>query len=276
MRQSLEDQAMDVIDRGRSDSPLLVLPVDRRVRAFLGGTAVADSRRVLLLLERAHLPVYYFPLADVRTELMERTDKRTRCPLKGEASYWSLRVPGGPGVSPDVPDQVVRDAVWGYEEPIPEAAAIAGYVAFYWNRIDAWFEEDDEVFVHPRDPYSRIDVLNSSRHVRVVIEGETVAETTRPRLLFETGLPTRYYIPKIDVRIDLLRPSATHTRCPYKGLASYWHVEAGGKLAEDIAWFYYPALPEVAKIENLVCFFNERVDLHVDGECLSRPKTHWS
>ena len=99
MRQSLEDQAMDVIDRGRSDSPLLVLPVDRRVRAFLGGTAVADSRRVLLLLERAHLPVYYFPLADVRTELMERPDKRTRCPLKGEASYWSLRVPGGPGYS---------------------------------------------------------------------------------------------------------------------------------------------------------------------------------
>jgi uncharacterized protein (DUF427 family) len=266
MRQPLEDQAMEVIDRGRTDAPLLVKPVDRRVRVFLGGTAVADSRRVLLVLERAHLPVYYFPRGDVRTDLMERTATHSRCPLKGEASYWTL----------EVGDRLVPDAVWGYEEPIPEAAAIAGHVAFYWDRVDAWFEEDDEVFVHPRDPYSRIDVLNSSRHVRVVINGETVAETSRPRLLFETGLPTRYYIPRVDVRMDLLRPSDTRTRCPYKGEASYWHVAAGRERAEDIAWRYYPALPEVAKIENLVCFFNERVDLDVDGERLPRPKTHWT
>jgi uncharacterized protein (DUF427 family) len=241
------------------DSPLLIQPAERRVRAFLGDTAVADSERVLLLLEPAHRPVYYFPRGDVRTDLMERTAKHTRCPLKGEASYWSIHLGD---------DRVVADAAWEYEEPIPGAAPIAGHVAFYWDRMDAWFEEDDEVFVHPRDPYCRIDVLNSSRHVRIGIEGETVAETTRPRLLFETGLLTRYYIPRIDVRMDLLRPSATRTRCPYKGEASYWHVETGGKRAEDIAWRYSPVLPEAVKIENLVCFYNERVELHVDGERL--------
>jgi uncharacterized protein (DUF427 family) len=142
--------------------------------------------------------------------------------------------------------------------------------------VDAWFEEDDEVFVHARDPYHRVDVLNSSRHVRVEIDGATVAASRRPRLLFETGLPTRYYLPKADVRMDLLEPTDTTTRCPYKGEAIYWSARIGGQLREDVVWSYPYPIPEIPKIEHLLAFFNERVDLYVDGELQVRPQTPWS
>jgi len=142
--------------------------------------------------------------------------------------------------------------------------------------MDAWFEEDDEVFVHPRDPYHRVDVLNSSRHVKVSVGGEVVAETRRPRLLFETSLPVRYYIPMLDVRMDLLESSDTISRCPYKGVASYWSVRLGGTLHADLAWSYRSPIPECPKIENLIAFFNERVDLDIDEERVQRPQTPWS
>jgi uncharacterized protein (DUF427 family) len=133
------------------------------------------------------------------------------------------------------------------------------------------------VYVHPRDPYKRVDVLHSSRHVRVIVAGELVAETRRPSLLFETGLPTRYYIPRADVRMDLLVPTETETRCPYKGLATYYAVHIGPTVVRDIAWYYRHPIPECSKIENLVCFFNERVDaLYVDGELQPKPRTLWS
>jgi uncharacterized protein (DUF427 family) len=132
--------------------------------------------------------------------------------------------------------------------------------------MDSWFEEDEEVFVHPRDPYSRVDVVSSSRHVRVEIEGQVIAETRRPLLLFETGLPTRHYIPKQDVRMDLLEATDSHTRCPYKGIASYWSLNLDGKTFEDIVWSYPAPIPEIPKIENLLSFYNERVDLYVDGK----------
>jgi uncharacterized protein (DUF427 family) len=142
--------------------------------------------------------------------------------------------------------------------------------------MDSWFEEDDEVFVHPRDPYHRVDVLNSSRHVKVVVEGEVVAETHRPRLLFETGLPTRYYFPKLDVRLELLEPTDSVTACPYKGQARYWSVRVGDHVVKDLVWSYPTTIPECPKIENLLSFYNEKVDLYVDGELQVRPKTPWS
>lgn len=244
-----------------------VEPTGRRVRAFAGGTGVVDSRRALLLLELGHLPVYYFPPADVRQELLTPTEHRTHCPYKGDAAYWNLRLPG----------RTVENAAWSYPQPLPERADIAGYLAFYWDALDAWFEEDDQIFAHPRSPYHRVDVLNSSRHVRVVLGGVTVAETDRPRLLFETGLPTRYYIPKLDVRLDLLEPSPSRSRCPYKGEAVYWSVRAGEQHFPDIAWSYPLPIPECPKIENLICFYNERVDaIEVDGEPLPPTRTKWS
>src|SRR5262245_21765606 len=125
--------------------------------------------------------------------------------------------------------------------------------------MDAWYEEDDEIFVHPRDPHHRVDVLHSSRHVQVVALGEMVADSRRPSLLFETGLPTRYYIPRADVRMSLLVPSDSHTQCPYKGIASYYSVRVGNRLARDLAWTYRFPIPECPKIEDLVCFYNEQV-----------------
>jgi uncharacterized protein (DUF427 family) len=238
----------------------------RRVRVMFGGETVADSKRAKLLHETGHLPVYYFPEEDVRMDLLEESDHTTYCPFKGDASYRSVRVG----------DRISENAVWSYPEPIDSATPLAGYLAFYWNEMDAWYEEDEEVFVHPRDPYHRVDILESSRHVEVRVNGEVVAETGRPKVLFETGLPPRYYIPPEDVRDEVLVESEKTTRCPYKGIASYWSVEAGGERVEDLVWYYPDPIPEAAKIKGHLCFFNEHVDLEVDGEEQERPKTRWS
>jgi len=247
--------------------PVRIEPCPRRVRVVFGGAAVADSRRVMYVFERGHVPVYYFPREDVRADVLVPSDKRTRCPLKGEASYWSLQVG----------DRTAKDAVWAYPSPIPECPDISGLVAFYWDRVDHWFDEDEEVFGHARDPYHRIDVLHSSRHVRVVVGGTTVAETRRPRVLFETGLPVRHYIPKVDVRMELLVPSDTVTTCTYKGRASHFHVKIADRLVRDAAWSYPFPNPELFKIQDLIRFYDERVEsVMVDGEAMAAPQTLWS
>jgi uncharacterized protein (DUF427 family) len=241
-------------------------PNQRRVRVFFGGEAVADSSRTLYLFETGHLPVYYFPRDDVRFDLLEPTSHHTHCPYKGYASYYTVAAGG----------QRYENVVWAYPDPIDSVPELKDYVAFYWDRADAWYEEDDEVFRHARDPYHRVDVLNSSRHVQVLVRGVLVAESRRPRLLFETGLPVRYYLPKLDVRLDLLEPSPNRTRCPYKGEAVYWSVRADGVLHEDIVWSYPAPIPEAPKIENLLAFFNEKADIVVDGVPQERPVTRWS
>src|SRR5215204_3967456 len=142
--------------------------------------------------------------------------------------------------------------------------------------MDHWFVSDEEDFVHPREPYHQLDLLDSSRHDMFKVNGEVVAETDRPKVLFETGLPPRYYIPPEDVREDALVGSEKTTRCPYKGIASYWSVEAGGERVEDLIWYYAEPIPEAAKIKGHLAFFNEKVDLEVDGEEQERPRTQWS
>jgi uncharacterized protein (DUF427 family) len=238
----------------------------RRVRVMFNGEPIADSRRVKLMHETGHLPVYYFPREDVRMGSLEESEHTTYCPFKGEASYWSVKVG----------DKVSENVVWGYPEPIDSCPPIAGYLAFYWRMMDRWYEEDEEVFVHPRDPYHRVDILKSSRHVKVSVNGEGVAETRRPKVLFETGLPPRYYIPPEDVREEALLMSKKTTQCPYKGVASYWSVEAAGERMENLIWYYPEPIPEAAKIKGHLAFFNEHVDLEVDGEIQERPKTQWS
>jgi uncharacterized protein (DUF427 family) len=241
-------------------------PSPRWVRTVLNGTTVADSRRVMLLWEPKRLPVYCFPRDDVRTDLLERSGER-QDELKGPTTLWSVRVG----------DRLARDAAWTVERPSEGCPDISGYVVLSWKDMDTWYEEDDEVYVHPRDPYHRVDVQRSSRHVRVEMLGVTVAETSRPRVLFETGLPARYYIPRVDARMDLLVPSGTVTQCPYKGRATYFGVRVGNKLARDIVWTYQFPIPECTKIENLVCFFDERVDaVYVDGELQEKAQTPWS
>ena len=267
MSEALEEKVLVVgAERpGRSDT-VRIERVDRRVRNRFGGQVIADSRRVLLVWEPRRLPVYWFPLEDVRTDYLKQTTRTAEGGEGDGTALWDLEVGG----------TVANDAAWSYPRPDPKHEVLKDHLAFYWSKMDAWFEEDDEVFVHPRDPYHRVDVLNSSRHVRVVVEGEVVAETRRPRLLFETGLPTRYYIPRVDARLELLEPTSTVTACPYKGAASYWSVKAGGQVVKDLVWSYPAPIPECSKIENLVCFFNEKVDLYVDGELQPRPTTQWS
>lgn len=238
----------------------------RRVRVELGGETIADSIRVKLLHETGLLPVYYFPQDDVRMDLFETTDHSTHCPFKGDATHHTIKVG----------DRESENAAWTYPEPLEGAPPLDGYIAFYWDRVDRWLEEDEEILVHPPDPYHRVDIRDSSRHVRVSIDGEVVAETHRPRLLFETGLPTRFYIPEEDVKSELLVGSNTTTRCPYKGLASYWSVKTGGVEEDDVVWFYSEPLPAAQQIAGYLCFFNERVDIDVDDETQDRPQTAWS
>jgi uncharacterized protein (DUF427 family) len=234
----------------------------RRIRARLGGETVVDSRHAKLLHEHGHLPVYYFPRDEVRMDLLVPSDKHTRCPWKGEASYWSVHAGG----------KVAENAVWGYPDPLPEAPPLADHVAFYWDSMDEWFEEDEPAIVHARDPYHRVDVLATSRHVRVSVNGEVVAESSRTLALFETGLPTRWYFPPEDVRVDRLEAGDTRTGCAYKGFASYWSLDG----ERDLVWSYANPRRDVARIRDMLAFFNERVDIEVDGELEERPITQWS
>jgi uncharacterized protein (DUF427 family) len=263
MTQHLEDRD---IGAGATHDTVHIEPSPRRVRAFAGGHAIADSRRVLLAFEPRRLPVYYFPSADVRTDLLKQTDYSTGSGAESALTRWNLELAG----------RTVENVAWTYREPDAARAALKDHVAFYWGKLDAWFEEDEEVFVHPRDPHKRVDVIASSRHVRVEVEGQTVADTHHPSLLFETGLPTRYYIPQLDVRLDLLEPSPTTTQCPYKGKAVYWSIRAGDTVHKDLVWSYPFPIAECPKVEKLMAFYNEKLDIYVDGELQPRPKTQWS
>jgi uncharacterized protein (DUF427 family) len=231
----------------------------KRVRAYLGGEVVADTTAPLLVWERPYYPAYYFPLADVHAELLE-TDEVVRSPSRGDGRTFTIRAGGK-----EAPAAAVR-YVDSPIEPLRDA------VRLEWDAMDAWFEEDEEVFTHPRDPYTRVDVLPSSRHVRVEVDGVTIAESASPRLLFETGLPVRYYLPKTHVRMDLLTPTDSVSHCPYKGQAAYWSVGSHA----DLAWSYATPLPESQKIAGLVCFYNEKVDVYVDGVRQQRPSTKFS
>lgn len=249
------------------DHRVVVVRTPKRVRVVLGGEVIADSRAVLLVRESGETPVYYLPRRDCRPDTLSPAPRRTRCPHKGGARYWHVSAGG----------RLAEEAAWEYDAPTPQGPDLRGYVSFAWRGVDAWFEEDEEVFVHPRDPFKRVDVLNGSCHVQVVIHDEIVADTRRPVLLFETGLPTRYYLPKMDVSLARLEPSVSVTRCPYKGEAGYYSVRGACGLVEDVVWYYRYPLPEVGKIAGLLCFYNERVDaLYVDGEREEAPPTPWS
>ncbi|TCO55225.1 DUF427 domain-containing protein [Actinocrispum wychmicini] len=232
----------------------------KRVRVYLGGVLVADTINPTLVWEVPYYPTYYIPCADIKVELTE-TGTTDHSPSRGDATLYTVKAGG---------KEAVGAARSYLTSPIEELREL---VRFDSAAMDSWFEEDEEIYVHPRDPYTRVDVLASSRHIRVEIDGTTVAESTNARLLFETGLPTRYYLPKTAVRMDLLEPSDTQTHCPYKGSASYHSARIGDKLHEDIAWYYDTPLPESQKVTGLIAFYDEKVDTYVDGVLQERPKT---
>lgn len=235
----------------------------KRVRAYVDGEVVADTIRPLLVWEAPYYPTYYIPADDVRAKLVA-TGATERSPSRGTAEILDVvtshgSVAGAARRFPDSPLAELRDAV-----------------RLDWAAMHEWLEEDEPIYTHARDPYTRVDILASSRHVRVEVDGVTLADSRSPKILFETGLPARYYLPLGDLRTDLMRPTDTATHCPYKGTATYWSVRVGDTTYDDLVWMYRMPLPESQKIAGLACFYNEKVDLYVDDVRQDRPHTAFS
>ncbi|MGI5129514.1 DUF427 domain-containing protein [Pseudonocardia sp. CA-107938] len=248
-------------------------PTAKRVRAFVGDEVVVDTTEAELFWEpRRVVPCYAVPLAAIRTAVVEGAE------VDGSGSdLVGLRLPAvseRPVLDPSIPFAVhttpgrVLD-VGGRAGFAP--AELPGYVALDFAAFDAWFEEERPTVGHPRDPFHRIDALPSTRSVRIEHDGQVLAESSRPVLVFETMLPTRFYLPRDDVRAAL-EPSPTRTTCAYKGHASYF-TAAG---LPDIAWSYPEPQEELTRLRDLVCFFDERLDVTVDGVARPRPVTPWS
>ena len=234
-------------------------PSHKRVRVFFAGRCIVDSDDALYVWEGPHYPQYYLPITDVAEGVLEPTATTTHSPSRGTASHFTIRAGNREAV----------DAAWSYDDgPLED---LRGRIRLDWDAMDAWFEEDEEVIVHPRDPATRVQILRSSRHVVVAVDGLVIADSHRPTLLYETGLPRRTYIPKLDVRMDLLIATPKGSRCPYKGTATYWSVQTGSQLHADLAWSYPSPLRESAPITGLLAFYDERVDLTVDGSHQPQP-----
>ncbi|MBV9092777.1 MAG: DUF427 domain-containing protein [Streptosporangiaceae bacterium] len=238
-------------------------PVPRRIRAYLGGEKVLDSTRVTYVWEWTHYPQYYIPVADVRRDLLV-PEGHTQRTGRGAAELHALKAGGL---------HRPRAARLMTESPI---AGLAGTVRFDWDALDAWFEEDEQVFVHPRSPYVRVDALRSDRPVRVELDGAVLADSPSPVMVFETGLPTRYYVSRTAVDFRHLMPSDTVTACPYKGVTSgYWSVRGGGAVHKDLAWSYDFPTRQLLPIAGMIAFYNEKVDIFLGGQPLERPETHF-
>jgi uncharacterized protein (DUF427 family) len=235
----------------------------KRVRAYLGSDLVVDTIRPLLVWEGSPYPAYYFDANDILAELVE-SGSQAHSPSRGDADILTVKTQTrkAPGAALRYQSSSLRE--------------IEGLIRLDWDAMDAWFEEDEQVFTHPRDPYTRVDILHSSRNVRVEVDGITVAESSKPTLLFETGLPTRYYLPKPHVRMERLIHTDSESHCPYKGQAEYWSVRTDDGVHEDLVWGYRTPLPESQKIAGLVSFYNEKVDIYVDGVLQDRPVTRFS
>jgi uncharacterized protein (DUF427 family) len=232
----------------------------KRVRAYLNGELVADTYAPLLVWEVPYYPAYYIPISDIAAKLIPSGESEHKSGL-GDAEILHVETTAG---------RAERAARRYGGSPVDE---LREAVRLDWAAMSEWLEEDEPVYTHPRDPYKRVDILASSRRVRVEIDGVAVAESDQPRLLFETGLPTRYYLPLSSVRMDLLRHSDASSHCPYKGTAAYWSVDTGTRVHKDVVWIYRAPLPESQKIAGFACFYNERVDIFLDGQKQARPKS---
>jgi uncharacterized protein (DUF427 family) len=243
-------------NRGR----VRVEPGAKRIRVYVNGVAIADTLHPLYVWENPSYPAYYLPTIDVRTDLLVATETVKHSPSRGDAVGFTVRVGADERV----------DAAWQYREsPIEE---LRDHIRFDWHAMDAWFEEDVEVFTHPRSPYTRIDILPTSRVVRVEANGVVLAESPRALVLHETGLAPRWYIPKVDVRMDLLDRTDEVSHCPYKGQAEYWSARVGDKVEENVVWSYRTPLPESERVAGHLAFYDERVNVFVDGILQVRSK----
>ncbi|KAH9960884.1 hypothetical protein BC827DRAFT_1342580 [Russula dissimulans] len=228
-----------------------------RVRVLFNGQYIVDTRKAKLGWEHPYYPTYFFHVSDVPQRFLQNP--------KESETYTTY-------------DLVVKERVAEGAVAVHNDGKFKDLVKIVFDRVDAWLEEEDEIHVHPKDPYKRIDIHQSSRHVRIEIDGVEVANTTKPRLLFETGLPVRTYIPKGDVRLDLLSHAELTTGCPYKGVANYYDINlpSGKGKKEGLAWWYRTAYPESADIKGYIAFLDEKVDVFVDGKLVERPHTLFS
>jgi uncharacterized protein (DUF427 family) len=257
-------------------------PTAKRVRAELGGRTVLDSTGAVLVWEpRRVVPSYGVPAADISAELVGGP---AAAPADESVGLWLPEVSRRPILDPSIPfDMHTADGevlrLRAGDASVAALRLVDGdlhdVVVVDFDGVDAWYEEDERIVGHPRDPFHRIDVLPSSRHVRLELNGQVLAESSRPVLLFETLLPTRFYLPREDVRCEL-RPSATRTYCAYKGQASYWSAVLDGTVVADLAWSYPDPLLDAEPVGGLMAFFDERIDLVVDGVGRDRPVTPWS
>jgi uncharacterized protein (DUF427 family) len=252
-----------------NDHPVMIAtvnrvePVPRRVRATLAGETVLDTTRAHYVWEWPNYPQFYIPITDVRRDLLVDEHRRQSSPL-GSVEAYGLRV--GHVHRPNAAKMFTDSSV----------DELRGTIRFEWAALDAWFEEDEQVFVHPRNPYVRVDALRSTRPVRVELDGVVLAESSSPVMVFETGLPTRYYFNRMEVNFHHLVPTETVTECPYKGTTTgYWSVQIGETIHRDLAWTYDFPTREVSPIAGLISFYNERVDTFIDGQKLGRPQTHF-
>lgn len=243
-------------ERGR------VEPAPRRVRGYVDNTLVFDTTRAKYVWELPYYPQYYIPVSDVGAQYLHDEDHPQKV-QPGTSRMHSLIVG----------DRTLGSAARVFD---PGDGPVAGHVRFDWDALD-WFEEDERIIAHPRNPYVRVDALRSHRHLNVALDGVTLADTHSPVLLFETGLPTRYYVDRTDVAFEHLESSQTQSVCPYKGITSgYWSVRVGATVHPDLAWTYDTPLQQVAPIAGLIAFYNEKLDLIVDGVALPRPQTHFA
>ncbi len=260
-------------------------PTEKRVWATVDGNPIVNTTRAVLIWEpRRFIPAYAVPVEDVTAQL--QLSARESATGAAGAGYSLPGREGPPVLTPRDPFQMHtadgesmdlvtatarREAV-GFRLSDPD---LSGYVVLDFDGLDEWYEEDEPLVKHPRSPFTRIDLRQSSRNVRIELDATVLAETTSAMLVFETGLPVRYYLPRADVRVGLI-PSQTRSACAYKGVASYWSAEVGDTLIEDLAWTYQAPLREVTDLVDLICFFDEKSDLILDGVARERPVTPWS
>jgi uncharacterized protein (DUF427 family) len=241
------------------------------------GKTVAETDRPLLVWEpRRIVPAYAVPIEDLQTELIPAADPKDA----PDPAKFPVLHPGIPFAVHTAPGQpmTVRTAQGNLESAafLPSDPDLDGYVILDFAAFSAWYEEEERIVAHPQDPFKRISVRPSSRQVRIEVDGQVLAESQQARLLFETGLPTRYYLPWADVRTELLTPSDRHTYCAYKGEASYWSVELAGRMLKNLVWTYKQPLHDALRVRDLLAFYNERVDIIVDGVRQERPVTIFS
>ena len=259
--------------RGSGDE-LRFHPTAKRIRVSLGGRQICDTTSAVLVWEpRRVVPTYAVPAADLIAELEPADTRPLPDPMPAYLGPYDFATHSCPGraFSVRADGRLAASAAF-----VPDDPDLADWVVLDFGVTTpfTWMEEDEQVIGHPHDPFKRIDVLRSDRRIVVSHEGEVLADSRQAMALFETSLPTRWYLPRDDVRLDLLTPSETHTVCAYKGTASYFSLASGA--AADIAWFYPDPLHDAELVRDHVCFFVERTDLSIDGVAQPRPVTPWS